>query len=228
MRIACLKHVPYEGPAYFPEWAARSGYVLDEFLVPDVGLPAVSQHERVIVIGGPMSVWETERYPWLREEKRFLAHVYDAGIPILGICLGAQLLAEHLGARVAPGPAKEIGWHMLSANPAAQSTWLGEALPEAFVSFLWHGDFFDLPPGAVPVAASEAHPIQAFVHGASLGLQFHLEVTASWARRLIERDAHELVDGPFIQSAAEIESAPDTHYDRNHRLLDRVMDRWMA
>lgn len=228
MRIACLKHVRYEGPAYFPEWAGRTGHCLEEFLVPETGLPEAGEHDRVIVIGGPMSVWETERYPWLGDEKRFLADVSAAGIPVFGICLGAQLLAEHLGARVAPGPAKEIGWHTLTTQPPARSTWLGDALPEKFVSFLWHGDFFELPDGAVPVAGSEAHPIEGFVHGASLALQFHLEVTAPWAHRLLERDARELVDGPFIQSAAEIESVPKTHYDCNHRLLDRVMDRWMS
>ncbi len=228
LRVACLKHVAYEGPAYFPDWAANRGYLLEEFLVPESGLPTVGDHDRVIIIGGPMSVWETDRHPWLAEEKRYLASLVQAGIPVLGICLGAQLLAEHLGARVGPGPLKEIGWFTLARHAAASSTWLGDALPDRFRSFFWHGDVFDLPDNAVPVAATRAHAVQGFVYGDCLALQFHLEVTPAWAKRLATRDAHELVDGPFIQSAREIGSAPESLYEVNNRLLDRVMDRWTA
>ncbi len=228
MRIACLKHVEYEGPAYFPKWAARTGHTLEEFLVPETGLPDAGDHARVIIIGGPMSVWETGLHPWLLDEKRFLADLFGTGVPVLGICLGAQLLAEHLGARVGPGPDKEIGWFTVSRHAAASRTWLGDALPNRFRSFFWHGDFFDLPDDAEPVAGSEAHRIQAFVHGPSLALQFHLEVTPAWAKRLVERDAHELVEGPFIQSTDEIALVPERLYGANNRLLDRVMARWTA
>jgi len=228
MRIACLKHVEYEGPAYFPDWAARNGHTLDEFLVPEAGLPDPGDYARVIVIGGPMSVWETQRYPWLSDEKSYIADLTGAGIPVLGICLGAQLLAEHLGARVGPGPHKEIGWFTVSGHETARRTWLGDALPERFRSFFWHGDFFDLPGGAVAVAGTDAHGTQGFVHGTSLALQFHLEVTPAWTSRLVERDAHELVGGPFIQSSEEIASVPETLYRSSNRLLDRVMDRWVA
>lgn len=228
MRIACLKHVDYEGPAYFPRWASGHGHTLHEFLVPLSGPPDPGDHDRVIVIGGPMSVWESDRHPWLLDEKRFLADLGGAAIPVLGICLGAQLLAEHLGARVAPGADKEIGWFPVSSNAAARRTWLGDTLPGRFTSFFWHGDYFDLPEGAICVAGSEAHGVQGFVHGRCLALQFHLEVTPSWAGRLVERDAHELAGGPFVQSATEITSVPDSLYDANHRLLDGIMARWMA
>jgi len=196
MRIACLKHVEYEGPAYFPDWATRQGHVLEEFLVPRDGLPGVGDHDKIIVIGGPMSVWETDRHPWLDEEKRFLADILSAG--------NVQL------------------------EPRARTTWLGNALPNRFQSFFWHGDFFDLPGGAEPVASSEAHHVQGFVLGNCLGLQFHLEATPTWTRRLVKRDAHELVAGRFIQSAERICAATPQCYSENHRLLDRVMDRWLA
>lgn len=228
MRIACLKHVEYEGPAYFPDWATRQGHVLEEFLVPRDGLPGVGDHDKVIVIGGPMSVWETDRHPWLDDEKRFLADILSAGIPALGICLGAQLLAEQFGAKVQTGDHKEIGWFDVQLEPRARTTWLGNALPNRFQSFFWHGDFFDLPGGAEPVASSEAHHVQGFVLGNCLGLQFHLEATPTWTRRLVKRDAHELVAGRFIQSAERICAATPQCYSENHRLLDRVMDRWLA
>lgn len=228
MRIAWLRQVPYAGPAYFQPWAARAGHQLEEFLVPATGLPELGDHDRVIVTGGPMSIRDTRQHPWLLEEKRYLARAMDTGVPVLGICLGAQLMAEYLGAEVTPGPDKEIGWHPMALNPSVRRTWLADALPAEFCSFLWHGDFFSLPEGAVAVAGSPAHPVQGFVHGTSLALQFHLEVTRDWAGSLLERDASELVDGPFIQSAEDIASVPDTVYDDNHRLLGRVMDRWMA
>lgn len=228
MKIACLKHVDYEGPAYFPAWAAREGHVLEEFLVPDTGVPRPGGHERVIVIGGPMSVWQTDSHPWLIDEKRYLADLLSANVPVLGICLGAQLLAELLGAEVRPGEHKEIGWFELETAPDSRGTWLGDVLPPTFRSFFWHGDFFTLPAGAIPVAGSRAHAVQGFVHGSSLALQFHLEATSAWARRLIHRDSHELVEGPFIQPAARLLDTPGELFEANNRLLDRVMERWLA
>ena len=226
MRIACLKHVRYEGPAYFPDWAGRHGHRLVEYLVPEVGLPPADGFDRVIIIGGPMSVWETERHPWLASEKRYLAGLLDNRVPVLGVCLGAQLLAEHLGAGVRAGDQKEIGWFRIETDPGVRSTWLGDALPDRFESFLWHGDYIDLPQGAVPVARTAAHATQGFVYGPHLALQFHLEVTPQWARRLAERDAHELVHAPFVQTASEIVGAPPERYRDNNRLMDRVLERW--
>ena len=228
VKIACLKHVEYEGPAYFPHWAERHGLVLDQFLVPEVGLPRPGAYDRLIIIGGPMSVWETDRHPWLTREKEFLAEALTARTPVLGICLGAQLLAECLGAAVGPAEHKEIGWFDLETAREAGSTWLGDALPAKFRSFLWHGDCFALPGGAVPVAGGAAHPVQGFIQARNLALQFHLEVTPAWAARLAARDAHELVPAPFIQSATEITGAPEARYLENNRLLDRVMERWLG
>jgi GMP synthase-like glutamine amidotransferase len=226
MKIACLKHVTYEGPAYLPDWAARHGHTLDEFLVPETGLPPAGQFDRVIIIGGPMSVWETDRHHWLSDEKRYLASLVDAGVPVLGICLGAQLLAEHLGASVRPGELKEIGWFPVQTHADITATWLGDALPERFETFFWHGDYFDLPKGAVPVARSAAHEIQGFVHGPHLALQFHLEATPQWAERLARRDVHELVPAAYVQTAEEITDAPADRYRDSHRLLEAVLGRW--
>jgi GMP synthase-like glutamine amidotransferase len=226
MKIACLKHVTYEGPAYLPDWAARHHHTLDEFLVPETGLPPVGAYERVIIIGGPMSVWQTDLHHWLTDEKRYLGSLVAAGVPVLGICLGAQLLAEHLGASVRAGELKEIGWFPVETHADIRTSWLGDALPDRFESFFWHGDFFDLPQGAVPVAGSAAHEIQGFVHGPHLALQFHLEATPQWAARLARRDAHELVPAAFVQTAEEITSAPPDRYRDNHRLLDAVLGCW--
>jgi GMP synthase-like glutamine amidotransferase len=226
MKIACLKHVTYEGPAYLPDWATRHGHSLAEYLVPETGLPPAHEFDRVIIIGGPMSVWETNRHAWLSEEKRYLASLVGDGIPVLGICLGAQLLAEHLGATVKAGELKEIGWFPLETHAGIKTTWLGGALPERFESFFWHGDYFDLPDGAVPVARSAAHEVQGFVYGPHLALQFHLEATPHWAERLARRDAHELIPAPFVQTAEEIIGASPDQYRANHRLLEAVLGRW--
>ena len=227
MRIACLKHVVYDGPAFLPRWAERSGHRLDEILVPEQGVPDPRQFDRLIIIGGPMSIREQDRHPWLGDERRFVADCIEADRPILGICLGAQLLAAHFGAEVRQGEYLEIGWFPLRRHPDVTATWLGEALPEYFDSFFWHGDVFGLPAGTTPVAASAAHPVQGFVAGRNLALQFHLEVTRAWAARLAERDADQLVPERFVQSAEILMSRPADSYHQNNRLMEAVLERWL-
>lgn len=228
MKIGCLKHVAYDGPAFLPQWAVRHGHRLEDFMVPEAGVPDPGAFDRFIIIGGPMSVWEEDRHPWLTAERSFVADCIDADRPVLGICLGAQMLAAHFGAAVRAGPHKEIGWFPVERHEQALSTWLGDALPERFESFFWHGDVFGLPDGARPIASSAAHPVQGFVMGRHLALQFHLEVTPEWASRLAERDAHELQPERFVQTAEALLSRPAQSYSRSNRLMEAVLERWLA
>jgi GMP synthase (glutamine-hydrolysing) len=132
----------------------------------------------VVLMGGPASVYEQDRYPFLRDELRLLEDALRHGTPILGVCLGSQLLAAALGAPVRPGAAPELGWHAVTLEDAAASDRLFTGLPRSFVAFHWHGDVFDLPAGATWLARSEQTLHQAFRYGENAyGLLFHLEVT---------------------------------------------------
>jgi len=150
-----------------------------------------------------MSVHDEGLYPWLRQEKRFIASAIAAGKAVVGICLGAQLIAQVLGARVYPNAMKEIGWFPVERTPEAATTRLGALLPASFEAFHWHGETFDLPADAVHLARSDACTHQAFIYGERVvALQFHLETTRPGVEALSAHCAAEIRPGPFVQPAA--------------------------
>ena len=131
----------------------------------------------IVSLGGPMSANQERAYPFLKKERAFLHQALKRGQPVLGICLGAQLMAKALGAPVYSGPHKEIGWYWLNQTPAGRSDPLFGQLDPYFMVFQWHGETFDLPPGAVCLAGNRSYPHQAFRFGPlAYGLQFHLEL----------------------------------------------------
>src|SRR6202167_1761047 len=133
----------------------------------------------LIVMGGPMGVFQTDRYPWLRDEMRLIGDAMKLNLPVLGVCLGAQILAAALGAKIERNPnGKEIRSHPIRLSDSARDDRLMRGLPATITPFHWHGEIFDLPPGAVSLAASDKTPCQAFRHGdKTYGFQFHFEVT---------------------------------------------------
>jgi GMP synthase-like glutamine amidotransferase len=206
MMIHYFQHVPFEGPAFIGQWAQDAGVALKKIaLYADDPIPSVNACEAVVVMGGPMGANDELMYPWLKREKRFIEDAIEAQKTVIGICLGAQLIASVLGARVYANDQKEIGWFPIRKTPQADGTSLGRGLPERFSAFHWHGDTFDIPAGAVALAESDACRNQAFVfQNRVLGLQFHLEATPSSINALIENCCHELVAAPFVQSTEQI------------------------
>ncbi len=176
----------------------------------------------LIVMGGPMSVNDENIYPWLVAEKDWIRRWIDAGRPLLGVCLGAQLIVSALGARVYPNAAKEIGWFPVTAvTPLPDHAF--RFPPEQSV-FHWHGETFDLPPGAIHLARSAGCEHQAFQIGRNvIGLQFHLETTPVTAAALIENCRHELTPSPYVQDEANLRSAPPEAYRAIKSLVDRLL-----
>ncbi len=205
MEITCLQHVAFEGPARLESWLNGKGIALRRVLVSEQDLPDPSDCAAVIVMGGPMNIYQHRDHPWLVGEKRFLRDCLDRSIPLLGICLGAQLLADALGARVFQNAQREIGWFPVEAT--AEITQRFPSLAGKPMVLHWHGDTFDLPRGATRVAASEACAEQGFyLPGSCLGLQFHAEATPESVRDLLAHCSDELSAAPYVQNAAEIEA----------------------
>jgi GMP synthase-like glutamine amidotransferase len=153
----------------------------------------------LMILGGPMSVNEEDNFPFLRWEKRIIRAAIDEAVPILGICLGAQLIAATLGTPVFHGPVKEIGWSPISITPHGQVDSLLGYLPENATVFQWHSDGFDLPAGAIRLASSAHYSTQAFRVGKTVyGLQFHLEVTPRMIERWIDERSKDLALAPYV------------------------------
>jgi GMP synthase (glutamine-hydrolysing) len=139
--------------------------------------PELADVAGLIILGGPLSVYQSDRYPFLRSETDLIRRAIELGMPVLGICLGSQLLATALGAKVQAAKAPEIGWLPIRLEPAANADRLFRDLPASFVTCVWHGDVFDLPPGAISIARSEMTPCQAYRYGSNVhGSLFHLEM----------------------------------------------------
>ena len=185
MRIVVLQHVDCEPPAAYLPVLADAGPVLTIRLGVDE-LPGPEGIDAIVAMGGPMGVNDIADHPWLRNEVDFIADVLSHGGATWGVCLGAQLLAAALGARVYPGPAPEVGVDEVTLTAEAAGDPVFAALPAALPALHWHGDTFDLPDGAARLASSPHYQNQAFRHGSSYGLQFHLETPAALAQRWLE------------------------------------------
>lgn len=206
MNVHVFQHVPFEGPAGLTEWFSEVGAEVRRVRLFDgEALPELAETDWLVVMGGPMSANDEEKFPWMAGEKRFVAQAVAAGKTVLGICLGAQLIASALGARVYPNPEREIGWFPVTRTADPARVPLARALPERIEAFHWHGETFDLPPGAVRLARSAACENQAFAVGDRvMGVQFHLETTMEGARALLENCAEDLRPGAFVQNADTI------------------------
>jgi GMP synthase-like glutamine amidotransferase len=160
----------------------------------------------------------------MQEEIEWVRNFIESGKPVLGICLGAQILATALGEEVYPGPEKEIGWHNLQFLPSLGEFRIFKDLPVARKVFHWHGDTFNTPEGAVRIACSQLFPNQGFIYNRRVvALQFHLEVTPEAVKGMVEHCKDELVDGPHIQSAAEILSETAC-FESNQQVLYHFLD----
>lgn len=205
MRIHSLQHVPFEDiGSLMHDMQAQDHQLSTTHWYKGDSAPSLDSFDVLIVMGGPMGAYDEDVYPWLTTEKKLIGDAIAAGRKIIGICLGAQLIASVLGATVTRNANREIGWFPLQINP--QSTHpIARILAKCSKVFHWHGDTFALPANAQLIASSQACKNQAYVIDNQIyGFQFHLETTEKSARALIENCAEDLNNSTYVQTAEEI------------------------
>lgn len=211
-RILVVQHVALEGPGLLSGALQQWGWELDLRImeVPGTELPeSLEGYRALLILGGPMGAYEEDRYPYLLRVEELIREGVEKAIPILGVCLGGQLIARALQAEVKPNAAREIGWYPIFLTPPGKASPLFAGFPDTFFVFQWHGDTFELPQGAVLLATGETCRNQAFLYGeCALALQFHPEVTPDMIFSWTKAYAAELLEfgGPEFLAQVEEET----------------------
>ena len=232
MDVLVLQHIACEPPGVYEDVLVERGVSIERIELDEGGvLPTHRDLDAVIAMGGPMSVNDEAELPWLADEKRFVAETVLAGTPFWGVCLGVQLLAASLGARVYLGSAPEVGLLPVTLTDEAVADPVFAGMPHELLSLQWHGDTFDLPDGATRLAGSSAYPNQAFrVGAAAYGVQFHLEVSSGLAREwgtvpaYAESLERVLGQGALDRLLDELEARSDAVLPHGRRVFERWLD----
>lgn len=221
LSVQVFMHVPFEGPGGISQWIETNGHKVNYTkFFEDFTLPGLSDFDLLVIMGGPMSVYEEHLHPWLKTEKAFIKTAIEAGKTIIGICLGSQLLAEVLGARVYPNAVKEIGWFPIKKTESALEHPITASLPEETIVFHWHGDTYDLPPATTHLFYSDHCKHQAFIYdNRVIGLQFHFEVNEKSMDDMIVNGRNELLPCPTIQSEEVIRTNTQYIPDNNKKIF---------
>lgn len=225
MKVHWLQHAQHEHLGCIEPWIRRRGHALScTRLYEGETLPKAAQVDWLLILGGPMNVYEDRRYPWLKAEKRFINDAIVNNVPVLGICLGAQLIADVLGAKVVKNDHDEIGFFDVAKTDKGDICEHISDMPERFQAFHWHGDTFEVPPGAQHLYKSDACVNQAFSWGQRvLALQFHLEVARSDAQTWL--DLAKPKPSRFVQTRQQILGDPQ-RFRANHRQMHHILERF--
>jgi len=223
MRAHYLQHVPFEGLGSIEAWLQNADYEISTTkFYESAKLPSADEIDLLVIMGGPMSVNDEEEFPWLPLEKQFIRRVIESGKLVLGICLGAQLIADAMGGEVFPNLIKEIGWFPI--RPVAKNSNTSFVFPESTEVFHWHSETFSLPPGAVRIAESSGCRNQAFQIGKSvIGIQFHLETTPESTRELVFNCRDVLVPSCYVQCEEDILSQSLESCSATNQLMGNVL-----
>lgn len=228
LNIQIFQHVPFEGPAAVEPYIKKRGHQVEVKKLFDGDKAEPLSADALIVMGGPMGARDEDKFAWLVEEKQALEVALKRDIPILGICLGAQLLADVLGAEVKPMGYREIGWFPVQASSDFLEHPLGRSFPRNFTPLHWHGDSFAIPQEAIALGSSEACANQGFVYGGrQVGLQFHLEFDQSSVRRLARNAADELDGSRYVQGEKEM-LKQSAMFSAADQLLENFLDDFLG
>lgn len=225
IKIHCLRHEPFEGAGIIESWSKKNHHSITEtHLYKNEKLPDVADVDWLVILGGGMSANEDEKYSWMSEEKEFIRVCILKGKIVLGICLGAQLVANVLGSKVYRNKQKEIGWFQLKMTKQGKASDLFQLTPDEFLTFHWHSETFDLPKGALHLAYSDACLNQAFSYGNNvIGIQFHMEMTERDIEKIVASRKSELILSKYIQSADFI--IENSHFaTAGNRMLILLLD----
>ncbi len=224
MRIHYFQHEPHEGLGSIEDWTHLRGHaVTSTKFFENQYLPFHHDIDFLVVMGGSMSVSDIHKYPWLENEKQFILDVIRNNKPVLGICLGAQLIASSLGAKVYKNKYTEIGWFPVHFHKKQGMHIFNNGFPDETMVFHWHGDTFDIPQDALPLVSSESTKNQGFMYKNNvLALQFHFEMRPQDVEQFLS-DGENLGKGKYIQDRQTMLST-DEYYEKNKQLLFQTLD----
>lgn len=232
MRIHYIQHEKFEKLYCIEDWIIKKGFELTktQMFDPDYKFPHLSDYDWLIIMGGRMNVDGEKRYPWLKDEKKFIAKAIDKGKVVLGICLGAQLIADKLGAKVYKQVNEEVGFYPIYRPKEAVSNDFTQVFPVGLRAFHWHKRTFDMPYGANHIAYSECTNYQAFEFERRVfGLQFHLEVNKEAVHEMYENlwesylSDYDLEEEPYMQREQEANTHLE-HLEENNKIMLNFLD----
>jgi len=206
MRLHYFQHEPFESPYIIEEWAVKNSFIISStHFYKEAALPNLNEIDWLVIMGGSMSVNDEVKYTWLAEEKEFVKQAIESDKVVIGICLGAQMIANVLGSKIYPNLHKEIGWFSIEWKTETKSLSTFQQLPKEMTVMHWHGETFDLPKGAIHLAESSACKNQAFLFkDRVVALQFHMEFTEVAINEMLINCGSELNHGQYVQSKQKI------------------------
>ena len=223
MHIHFIQHMPFEHAASIADWAAEKNYTTTYTRVfEDATFPLIDAFDMLVIMGGVMGVYEEEEFAWMPAEKAFIKRSIEAKKKVFGVCLGAQFIAESLGAKVSPHTVKEIGWFEVEKVAPHKLT---QKLPQTFTTFHWHGDTFNLPDNAIHLFKTEGCEQQGFVHNDHVaGLQFHMEVKEDLLNGMTENERAELIKDKYVQTEEEVKSLMQQYINQQKKFMYEFLD----
>ena len=226
MKVHFIQHVEFEEPAELEKWMINRGYKVSKSMMHNKDLfPNMSDFDMLIVMGGPMGVHDTIKYPWLIREKEFIRRAITERKTVVGICLGAQLIADVLNAKVYKNRYKEIGWFPIKKSRSIGKESIFSDFEKETQVFHWHGDTFDIPKGATRLFSSSGCKNQAFQFGNKVfGFQFHFEVNEKSIMKLAENAASEITDDKFVQTDV-IHKVNPAYITDISKVMDKIMSK---
>ena len=227
MHIHFIQHVSFEYPGSLLDWANENNHAISITKIFEEALfPPTDLFDVLIIMGGPMAVYDEQNAAWLREEKNFIKTAITKKKKVLGICLGSQLVAETLGAKVYKHSQNEIGWFDIKKE---ENHFITDKLPLNFSAFHWHGDTFDLPEGAVQLFSSKVCSQQGFIYNNHvMAFQFHPEINNELLQSMIEHEKHELIKSNYVQTEEEIYKSAAQNLSLQKEIIFSIMDAFVS
>ncbi|PIQ44152.1 MAG: amidotransferase [Gammaproteobacteria bacterium CG11_big_fil_rev_8_21_14_0_20_46_22] len=229
MRLHTIQHVPFEGLGHIRHWAEIKNASFSVSLpFQSVDFPHPDEFDVLVIMGGPMGVHDHDQHPWILNEKHFIEQALKAGKQVIGVCLGAQMIADVLGGTVTRNQLPEIGWFPIRWTDEAKAMPMFAGLPELSTVYHWHFDAFSLPSGAVRLAYSEATENQAFLYGdQALALQCHLEMEPRVVQSLVSRFPEVLDTTQHYIQSAEVMLEDNARFEQSSHFLYQILNHFV-